>query len=134
MTKEELRREFGNTYSEKIRSQITTYNPDYVYWLENKVLSKKKISVNIENLKALVYGVTLNVYQRSLARQEFEEISKIIDTPTIRNYEIGFRYTNRTDAILHNEIIEAENPEDAIMILYDKYRYEVKWENVKEIN
>lgn len=43
MKSEDLRKEFTDEYSEKVKSEITSYNPDYVYWLEQKVVKNCSI-------------------------------------------------------------------------------------------
>ena len=50
MEKEDIRKQFGNIYSEKIRSVITMFNPDYVYFLELEIL---KLNKEIEQLKVI---------------------------------------------------------------------------------
>jgi len=51
MKKEDIRKWFGNKYSEKIRSQLTIFNPDYVYFLELEILALYR---HIEELKAII--------------------------------------------------------------------------------
>jgi len=50
MKKEDIRKQFGNKYSEKIRSEITIFNPDYVCFLELEIL---KLHKEIEELKVI---------------------------------------------------------------------------------
>lgn len=49
--KEDLRKEFGNITGNKIRVENITYNPDYVHYLENKLVKLLSISnVNHRNI------------------------------------------------------------------------------------
>lgn len=51
----------------------------------------------------------------------------------IKAYEIGFRFTDRTDASIHSEIVEADSDTDALNILYERYGDKVIWSTVKRV-
>ena len=57
MKKEDIRKWFGNKYSEKIRSEITIFNPDYVAYLEDEILALYR---HIEELKVIIKKNELN--------------------------------------------------------------------------
>jgi hypothetical protein len=51
---EYLRKKFTDEYSENIKSEITSYNPDYVRWLEMKIIKNYSRESYIYKLELLV--------------------------------------------------------------------------------
>lgn len=46
MKAEDLRKEFTTKYDESVKSEVTSYNPDYVSWLEKKVIDFTSLKVS----------------------------------------------------------------------------------------
>ena len=72
----ELRREFANKYSEKIRTELTTYNPDYVHFLEDKIV--KLVNITDVNNNEAFSEVTVCDHKRLK-----------LDTPANSPYALG---------------------------------------------
>ena len=69
----------------------------------------------------------------------------VIDTETARTLLLGlfsvskrflvtYRYTNRTDAALHEDEVEACNCVEACNKVCSNHNYEVEWHAVKEVS
>jgi hypothetical protein len=46
---------------------------------------------------------------------------------------VTYKYTDRTDAALHEEAVEAKNCVDACNKVYENHNYKIEWHAVKEI-
>ena len=51
-----------------------------------------------------------------------------------KRFLVTYRYTNRTDASLHEDEIEARNCVEACSKVCSNHNYEVEWHTVKEIS
>ena len=49
-------------------------------------------------------------------------------------FEIDYTFTDRTDASIHKEIIQAENANEALNELCLKYNYKIEWRTIKKLN
>ena len=51
-----------------------------------------------------------------------------------KRFLVTYRYTNGTDAALHEDEIEARNCVEACNKVCSNHNYEVEWETVKEVH
>lgn len=52
----------------------------------------------------------------------------------IKRFLVTYRYTNRTDAALHEDEIEARDCVEACNKVCSNHNYEVEWHTVKEVS
>ena len=51
-----------------------------------------------------------------------------------KSFSVTFRYTNTTDAALHEEIVTAESSEEALNAVYRNHNYHIEWSTIKELH
>ena len=51
-----------------------------------------------------------------------------------KQFSVTFRYTNNTDASLHEEIVSAESSEEALNAVYRNHNFHIEWNTIKELH
>ena len=51
-----------------------------------------------------------------------------------KQFSVTFRYLNKTDAALHEEILNATSEINAINAVLSNHNYQIKWHTVKELH
>lgn len=64
-----------------------------------------------------------------------QQVVKFFAIPVVMpRFEIDFTFTDRTDASIHKETIQAETGEEALNELYRKHNYKIEWRTIKKLN
>lgn len=71
--------------------------------------------------------------KRAMARSS-DENSGLHIACVMPSFEFTYTFTDRTDASIHTEIIEAETAEEALNALHRKHNYRIEWRTTKELN
>jgi hypothetical protein len=60
-------------------------------------------------------------------------VMKQTNTKITKAFKISYRFTDRTDASLHEELIIASSSEEALNILYINHKYHIEWHTINEV-
>lgn len=65
---------------------------------------------------------------------QYKMIEKALNKANgVKMFSVTYRYTNRTDASLHEENVIAFNCDEACKKVCQNHNYEVEWHTVKEL-
>lgn len=85
-----------------------------------------------EEIINLLESTSIDFHNKEIAIQLIEsELIKIVklfnEVDVIKNFLIEYKFTDITDASVHNEVIEAKTSYEAISKLYEKYDFKIEW-------
>jgi hypothetical protein len=92
---------------------------------ERKINELVKKDIEIDRLKAELQKVN------DVETSHEKALHKHFVMP---RFEFTYTFTDRTDASIHTEIIEAETAEEGLNALHRKHNYRIEWRTTKELN